>query len=188
MSGSKAAGRYAKALIDLSGEQNVLEAVKNDLLAFGATIKAHGELDNVLKNPVVFLEKKTGILEGLYKDKVNPITLSFFKLLVNKGRAALLGDIAGQFIEQYNQLNGIVKAEVIVASPLSDTDKNEVIALIKRELKAKQVELTEKVDEKLIGGLILKVGDKQFDGSIIGCLNRLRKELIGAAAKKVYNN
>lgn len=182
MSGSKAAGRYAKSLIDLAQEQNALEALKGDMLAFEATVNGHSELDAILKNPIIPLDKKLGILEGLFKSSANAITQSFFKLLVNKGRSALLADIAAQFIEQYNALKGIVKAEVTSANTLTEQNKAEVVALVKKELNAQEVELVEKVDEKLIGGLILKVGDKQFDGSVAGGLNRLKKELAGAVA------
>lgn len=182
MSESKAAGRYAKSLIDLSKEQNALEDLKRDMLAFEAIVERHSELSAILKNPIVPLDKKLGILEALFKNTVHTITLSFFKLLVNKGRAALLVDIASQFIKQYNEFKGIVKVEVSTATSLTDAAKAEVIALVKNKIGANEVQLVEKVDEQLIGGLVLKVGDRQFDGSIANGLNRLKKELAGRIA------
>lgn len=179
MSESKAAGRYAKSLIDLSREQNALEELKSDMLHFEATIDAVSELNAILKNPIVPLDKKLGILESLFKATAHAITLSFFKLLVKKGRAALLADIASQFIKQYNELKGIVKVEVSSASPLTDTARTEVINLVKKNVGANEVIVVEKVDESLIGGLVLKVGDRQFDGSVASGLNRLKKELAG---------
>lgn len=182
MSESKAAGRYAKSLIDLSKEENALEAIKSDMLAFEATVSKVVELNAILKNPIVPLDKKLGILEGLFKATAHTITLSFFQLLVKKGRAALLADIASQFIKQYNELKGIVKVEVSSATPLTDEAKDEVINLVKSKVGANEVQLIEKVDERLIGGLVLKVGDRQFDGSIATGLNRLKKEFAAGIA------
>lgn len=182
MSESKAAGRYAKSLIDLSQEQNALEDLKNDMLAFEATVEKVSELNAVLKNPIVPLDKKLAILEGLFKTTAHTITLSFFKLLVKKGRAALLADIASQFVKQYNELKGIVKVEVSSATALTEAAKAEVVNLVKNNIGAKEVVLIEKIDQNLIGGLVLTVGDRQFDGSIATGLNRLKKEFASGIA------
>ena len=71
----------------------------------------------------------------------------------------------------------VVTAEVLSATALTDANKAEIIAVVKREIGANEVIIKEKISEKLIGGFILKVGDKQFDASISGSLNKLKKEL-----------
>ena len=173
---SKAGARYAKSLIDLSTEQNALEQIKNDMVFFEQVVDDNSELEAILKNPIVPLDKKAGILNDLFGSKVHQITNSFLKLVVNKGRAAILFDTAKQFIAQYNAIKGIVTAEVTSAIALTDASKAEVVALVKKEIGANEVIVKEKVDEKLIGGFILKVGDKQFDASIASGLNKLKKE------------
>ncbi|WP_231459032.1 MULTISPECIES: ATP synthase F1 subunit delta [unclassified Pedobacter] len=176
MSEIKVASRYAKSLIDLAVENNALESTFNDMVLFEKAVDETPELEAILKNPIVPLDKKTGILNGIFADKVSKLTIAYFKIVVSKGRSAILFATAKQFVEQYNKINGIVTADVISATVLSATAKEEVIAIVKKELGAKQVIINEKVDEKLIGGFILKVGDKQFDASIASGLNKLKKE------------
>ena len=173
---SKAGARYAKSLLDLSKEQNAVEEVKNDMVFFEKIVDDNSELEAILKNPIVPLDKKQGILQGIFGGKVHAITASFFKLVVNKGRSAILYDTSAQFIAQYNAIKGIVTAEVTSASTLTDANRAEVVALVKKELGASEVVVKEKVDPALIGGFILKVGDKQFDASIASGLTKLKKE------------
>jgi F-type H+-transporting ATPase subunit delta len=181
MSG-KAGARYAKSLIDLSTEQNALEEIKNDMVLFEKIVHDNNELEAILKNPIVPLDKKLGILTDVFGNKVHKITNSFLKLVVNKGRSAILFDTAKQFVAQYNLIKGIVTAEVTSAIALTDTSRAEIVSLVKKELGAKEVLVKEKIDEKLIGGFILKVGDKQFDASIASGLSKLKKEFAQGVA------
>ncbi len=173
---SKAASRYAKSLIDLSTERNALEEMKNDMVLFEKVVGDNSELEAILKNPIVPLDKKSGILNDVFGSKVHVITQSFLKLVVNKGRAGILFETSKQFIHQYNLIKGIVTAEVTSATALTDENRKEIVALVKKELGANEVIVKEKLDDKLIGGFILKVGDKQFDASIASGLNKLKRE------------
>ena len=173
---SKAGARYAKSLLDLSKEQNAVEEVKNDMVFFEKVVDDHSELEAILKNPIVPLDKKQGILQGIFGGKVHAITASFFKLIVSKGRSSILYDTSEQFIAQYNAIKGIVTAEVTSTSSLTDANKAEIISLVKKELGANEVLVKEKVNPELIGGFILKVGDRQFDASIASGLTKLKKE------------
>ena len=173
---SKAASRYAKSLIDLSIEQNSLEEMRNDMVLFEYVVDKNNELEAILKNPIVPLDKKSGILSDVFGTKVHKITQSFLKLVVNKGRAGILFETSKQFIHQYNLIKGIVTAEVKSAIALTEDNRKEIISLVKKELGANEVIVKEKLDDKLIGGFILKVGDKQFDASIASGLNKLKRE------------
>lgn len=173
---SKAGARYAKSLLDLSKEQNAVEEVKNDMVFFEQVVDDNAQLEAILKNPIVPLDKKQGILKGIFGGKVHAITENFLKLIVNKGRAAILFDTAKQFVQQYNAIKGIVTAEITSASTLTEANKVEVANLVKKELGANEVLVKEKVNPALIGGFILKVDDKQFDASIAGSLTKLKKE------------
>jgi F-type H+-transporting ATPase subunit delta len=173
---SKAASRYAKSLIDLSTEQNALEEMKNDMVLFEDVVNSNSELEAILKNPIVPLDKKSGILNDVFGNKVHKITQSFLRLVVNKGRAGILFETSKQFIHQYNLIKGIVTAEVTSATALTDENRKEIISLVKKELGANEVIIKEKLNDKLIGGFILKVGDKQFDASIASGLNKLKRE------------
>ena len=175
MSEIQVATRYAKSLIDLAGEKSAVETIKKDIELFLATCRANPELQAILKNPIIGLDKKANILDGLFSGKVHEMILSFFKIVVRKGRAEILFATAKEFITQYNVIKNVVKATVTSASPLSEENITQIEEVVKQATKG-EVILTSIVDPKLIGGFILKVGDKQFDTSISSKLNKLRKE------------
>ncbi|MBC7759300.1 MAG: ATP synthase F1 subunit delta [Phormidesmis sp. FL-bin-119] len=175
MSEIQVATRYAKSLIDLAGEQKAVEAIKKDIELFLETCRANPELQAILKNPIISLDKKANILDGLFSGKVHDMILSFFRIVVRKGRAEILFGTAKEFITQYNVIKNVVKATVTSASPLSQENISQIEDVVKKSTNG-EVILTSIVDPKLIGGFILKVGDKQFDTSISSKLNKLRKE------------
>lgn len=168
------ASRYAKSLLDLAQEQGQLDAVKAEIESVISVLKSNAELLAVLKNPIISGDKKRNILAALFDGKVNPIILSFFYILVNKGRAAILLDIAQEFIRTYNEAKGIVKASVTSATALSERNLAELKQIIAEEIKATVV-LKNVVDPSLIGGFVVRVGDRQIDASIAGRLNKLEK-------------
>jgi F-type H+-transporting ATPase subunit delta len=176
MSEHKAASRYAKSLIDLSTEQNAFEEMKNDMVLLEQVIDQNPELEAILRNPIVHLNKKTGILDNVFGDKVHAVTKAFLKLVVSKGRAGILFAISKAFISQYNLIKGIVTAEVTSATGLTDANRAEITNIVKKENGANVVVIKEKINDKLIGGFVLKVGDRQFDASISSSLNKLKKE------------
>ena len=175
MSEIQVATRYAKSLIDLAGEKSAVETIKKDIELFLATCRANPELQAILKNPIIGLDKKANILDGLFSGKVHEMILSFFKIVVRKGRAEILFATAKEFITQYNVIKNVVKATVTSASPLSEENISQIEEVVKQSTKG-EIILTSIVDPKLIGGFILKVGDKQFDTSISSKLSKLRKE------------
>lgn len=177
MSENKAASRYAKSLIDLSTERNAFEEIKNDMVLLEQVIGENHELEAILKNPIVPLDKKAGILDNLFGNKVNEVTRAFFKLVVSKGRSGILFETSKAFIAQYNAIKGIVTAYVTSATELTAESRAEIVSIVKRESGANKVVIKEKVDDELIGGFILKVGDRQFDASIASSLSKLKKEL-----------
>ena len=152
-----------------------MEQIKSDIVSFIGVLKENPTLLAVLKNPIISPGKKLNILDGLFASKFNPMILSFFKLLVNKGRSPILHSIAIEFINEYNVIKNIVKATVVSAAPLSNENRKAIENIVK-EATSGEVLLTEKLDSNLIGGFVLTVGDKQFDTSLSSKLRSLKKE------------
>jgi len=175
MSEIQVASRYAKSLIDLAEEQNSLEAIKSDVETFIKVCKASSQLQAVLRNPIISPDKKLAILNNLFDNEAHPMILAFFKIVVSKGRSEVLYPTAKEFINEYNRRKGIVTATVTSAAPLSETNKQEIIDVVKEATKGTVV-LEARADPDLIGGFVLKVGDRQFDTSIATSLNKLKKE------------
>lgn len=175
MSELTVAARYAKSLIDLAQEQNLVEPIKGDMELFLGTLKANPELKAVLANPIVSHIKKVKILDEIFAGKVNNASLAFFKLMVNKSRGEVLYATAGEFVNLYDIKKHIVHASVVSATELSEENKQKIIADI-QEASGGTVKLEAKVDPSLIGGFVLTVGDRQIDTSIASDLHKLKKE------------
>lgn len=174
MSEFKVASRYAKSLIDLSIEQGTLETVKQDMEQFIAVLRNNKELQAVLKNPIMKQDKKRNILQALFSGKIHPSISSFFEIMVRKGRAGILYATAQEFVREYNEHKCIVKATVTSATELSKENFEALKKVIAEETRS-EIILTNLVDPSLIGGFVIKVGDRQLDTSIAGRLHKLEK-------------
>ncbi len=170
------AGRYAKSLIDLALEQGQLEAVHSDMLYMSNMMKNSAELVTILKSPVVPGDKKQKVLTALTEGKIGPITASFNRLLITKGRESFLPEIVYAFIEQYKENKGIHTVTLTTAMPVSDEVKNSIIQKIKLGAHMKEVELEAIVDEKIIGGFILEADGRRVDASIAYDLANIKKQ------------
>lgn len=176
MSDIRIAGRYAKSLIELAQEKGILEEVHDDLKSFDEVVKENRNLLMALKNPILKPEKKKAILHALFQD-VNQLTIAFFDIITRKNRADVLPAIASEFHKQYNIIKGIQVAQVSTAAPLDAALRDRIISLVK-DISGKQIiQLNEKVNDQLIGGFVLTVGDKQIDDSIKTKLSHLRRDL-----------
>jgi len=182
MSELTVASRYAKSLIDLSQEQNSLEETNNDMNFFLHTLKANPQLKAVLGNPIISHSKKLSILEAIFSSKVNKLYISFFKLMVNKGRGEVLYTTAQEFNNQYNILKHITKATVVSATALSEANKQTLMDEVKAAVGG-EVILDAKTDPSLIGGFVLTVGDRQVDTSIAADLKKLKKDFAAGIVK-----
>ena len=174
MSVFKVASRYAKSLIDLAQENNNLDQVKIDMDGVVQVIKTSTELQAVLTNPIIKTDRKTAILTALFSDKVKPEILAFFHIMAKKGRANLIYPTAQEFVREYNEVKGIVNVEVTSAAALSQENLQALKQSIAQQLN-KEIILINKVDATLIGGFIVKVGDRLLDESIQGKLNKLER-------------
>lgn len=182
MSELTVASRYAKSLIDLAQEQNNLEAINNDMNFFLHTLKANPQLKAVLGNPIISQAKKIAILSDLFSGKVAQLSISFFNIMVNKGRGEVLFATAQEFNNQYNIIKHITKATVVSAAPLSEANKSKLLDEVKAAIGG-EVILDAKTDPSLIGGFVLTVGDRQVDTSIANSLKKLKKDFAAGIVK-----
>lgn len=175
MSGIRIASRYAKSLLDLCIERGQLDVVKTDMEMIDRAMDGNRDLRVMLASPVINTDAKVDILNRIFKGNVSDITLGFIVLLTNKGREKLLHEVVDSFISQVRMHRGITSAEVSSAIALDAASRQNVLdAAIK--LAGGPVELIEKVDASLIGGFVLKVGDKQIDSALSSRIKALKRE------------
>lgn len=184
MMDTKVATRYAKSLIDLALDKGILEEIYRDMLLFNDISQQNRDFVLMLRNPIINHDKKKAILYALFQDKVHKSTLAIFDIIVRKNREAYLPAIADAFIEMYRKQKGIEKAAVTTAVPMDDTLRSTLKQQITQKV-GKQIELTEAIDPSIIGGFILKIGDKQMDNSIRFKLKALAHELSDTSYTKV---
>ena len=170
---SRIAERYAKSIISLAQEKGSLEALKEDMELIKNTCDESRELRLALKNPIIKSDRKYKIFTSLFSDKVQQMTSRFSEIICSKGRGNLLYEIVSEVLLQYNTLKGILGATVTTAFALTDDLRGEFRRVLK-EVTGKEVVLAEQINESLIGGYILTVGDKQVDASIESRLKELK--------------
>ncbi len=180
MRGVRAAARYAKALKQLAQEKGILNDVLNDINTIYSSINENRELALLLQSPLVKSERKKTILLSIYQGKVNELTLTFIKQVVALGRENILAVICEEFVNQYNEFNNIAKVTVKTSIPLQADQKTELINIIKSKYNFSSIDLDEQIDESLIGGMVIRIGDMQLDASIRRQLNDIKNELVHA--------
>ncbi len=171
----KVASRYAKSLLGIAVEENKLEELHNDMQLINKVCDDNRELELLLKSPIVRTDKKEAILEEVFGKNISQIAKSFISIILNKKREGLLPDIANAFVDAYKKHKNITTATVTSAIQLTKQQKDAVVKLLNTQGK-ENVDLVEVVDEEIIGGLILRVGDKQVDESIKRKLANLEME------------
>lgn len=175
MSELRIATRYAKSLLDLAVEKGFLEDIHADMRLFAGIVEKNFSFELMLKNPIINQDKKQAILHEIFKKKVHPVTLTFFDIILRKNRERFLPAIAASFDSMYNQHKGIEKAVITTPFPLNDALRKEFEKTVAK-ITGKKVILAEKVDPSIIGGYILKIGDRQLDESVNGKLKALSYE------------
>lgn len=166
------AKRYAKSVLELSKENGVVDAVSDDMKLFIKVCEQNHDLVLMLLNPIIATDKKMNVLNSIFNGKVNKLTISFFEIVTRKGREKYLVQIAKEFVAKYKQLKNIQTAEITSAVGLDDKLRKQVYDIIRNSTNS-EVELIEKIDNKLIGGFILRMDDKQYDASISSELRKL---------------
>jgi len=171
---SRVTKRYAKSLIDLAINQNKLSVCFEDMLLISKSCHESKELQLLLKSPIIKTDKKLNVLKQIFIDKIDVLSMSFINIITSKKREFLLAAIAISFIELYKKHKKIETAIVTTANPLDEQLRTEIINFIKKHGE-KDVELTEIVDKNIIGGTIIRMGDKQLDASISTTINELKQ-------------
>ncbi len=171
---SRAAIRYAKALLSLALDKKKADKVNDDMLSIANGIASSNELSEALKNSVIRAEDKKKVIEKVFP-KTEGLSKDLFDLLIQNNRFGLLEAIANQYTVLYKQHNNEEVAIVTTAVAMTKELEQKVLSKIK-DLTDKKVTVENIVDESIIGGFVLRVGDMQFDSSIANKLNNLKRE------------
>lgn len=175
MKSTKSAVRYAKALLELAIEQNKLESISNDMNAIIAANDETRDFQLFLSSPLIQAEKKVSIFNQLF-DYFDELSLSFVSLITKNGRENILVEIAASFQDQLKAHQGIVPVTLVSSKKLDEATVNAILAKVKPSVKG-EIELTEKIDEEILGGFVVKIGNTQVDASVANQLKNLKQRL-----------
>ncbi|MEA1786626.1 ATP synthase F1 subunit delta [Arenibacter sp. GZD96] len=174
MKDSKVAVRYAKAVLDAAISNKSADAVEKDMRSILTTLSGSKELQDFLKNPVVDGSTKKKVLHTVFTD-ANAITEGLFTILLENKRIALLNEVALKYIILNETLKGEELAVVTTAVALTPELEKKVLKKI-NELTKNKISIKNNIDESILGGFVLRIGDLQYDASIAQTLRNLKKE------------
>ncbi|WP_372946723.1 ATP synthase F1 subunit delta [Mariniphaga sp.] len=171
--------RYAKAIFSLAKEKNQLVSLKEDMDLISGVSSQSEDFILLLKSPVVKTSKKVHIIQLIFQKKISSLTLQFLELVVQNNREVFIPSICRNVLTLIRKEKNIKTAVITTAQAIDEKLLQKAKKILEEELGTK-VELSAKVNSELIGGMILRIDDKQYDASILTQLNKLKQEMLKA--------
>ena len=182
MDQSKINVRYAKALFTLAKEKSLTTELRRDAGLIADVCVTSTDFNLLLDSPVVKGSNKIKAVKSIFQDRINVFSLNFLILIIENKREKYIPGIFRNLEDLYRQEEGIQKALLTSSQPLNDSIVLQIRQILEKEFKSK-VELSQKVNPELIGGFVLRVGDQQYDASIITQLKKIKEQLLETELK-----
>lgn len=179
MNQSKISVRYAKAFVEAAKEQNVLDAVRADVKFLLELIKEVPEMDALLESPVLSTSDKISGIKSTLSSSLQPLSLNFLIMVIENRREMHMKLMLLDFDKMYKESQGVKSAELTTAVPIDDILKQQIAGIIQQKFNSK-IELSSKVDPDILGGLIMRVEDRQYDMSVATRLNDIKQKFLNS--------
>jgi len=176
---------YASAMIDLAKASDQVDALLEELDDLAQRIEADAEFDAFLSSPMVDVETRRRILEKLFRGRYSDLFVDSLQVLNRKGRLGLIRGVAKAYRLASEELQGRVQVLVQSATPLTRRHRESLREITARHT-GKEVELVETIDESLLGGLVIRIGDDKFDASVATKLRTLAGRLLERASREIH--
>lgn len=167
---------YSEALFEVALEENKVELFLEELEFIVDTFKTYPDFYELFKSPRIKVDEKKKIIEEVFSDKLSSEMNNFLKIVLDKRRGYYIEHIKSEYENLYNDHKGIIKAVATTAVALSEEEQNSLKERLE-EITGKNIKLTNKVDKSLIGGVLVKLGDKVIDGTVKARLDDLKEDL-----------
>jgi len=171
---SRAAIRYAKAILETAVSTGKANQVNDDMKSIIVAVNSSADLKDFLASPIITSEVKMNVLSEIF-GSVQADTKSLFRLLQENKRFEILEAIATQFNVQFDEMNGVEVAKVTTAFPITADLEAKILAKA-TSISTKKITIQNTVDPSIIGGFILRIGDKQYNASVSNRLQELKRE------------
>ena len=174
------AGRYSLALYELASEAKIVNEVEEHSFSIINLIEKSEDFRFLIKDPTSAIEEQLKVLNKISeKNKLNELLTKFLSFLISKRRFFYVERILKDFIETCSKKRGEIKAELVAAKQLSDSEINNIKEELAKNFSSK-IKLNYKNDPSLIGGLIVQVGSTMVDTSIRSKLQKIENKMIEA--------
>lgn len=169
--------RYAEAMIRVGLNLNSIDKIQDELNQIIEVVNANVELKRFLNNPGLSSKDKKTVIEKLLKKEASSYTVNFLKLLVDKGRIKSISEIVKQYTVLADQIKKCLNIRVITSADIAKDQLKKIGERYKTQYGSKDVKVDHVIDTSIIGGVIVKIGDKMIDGSIKGKLDGMLNAL-----------
>jgi F-type H+-transporting ATPase subunit delta len=176
-----AARRYARALLDVAAQKDDPARLREELRAAVALLQGNRELSAALAHPGLGSERRRRLALAIFEGKSSPLFSRLLALLAERGRTGLLSEIERAYAAAWNAQRGAVSAQAVSALPLDAAQQDGLKSAI-RGATGREVELETQVDASLIGGVLVTMDGRTYDGSVRRQLARLREALAGGGS------
>jgi F-type H+-transporting ATPase subunit delta len=178
MSDTSVAKRYAVALFQIAKEQNLLDTFEEELRAIKEVFSNNDDLQVFLQHPKVTAEAKKKLIGEAFENTSIQVRNTLL-LMADRHRTDVIAQMAVDFIELINEERSVADALVYTVRPLTDSELDAVSAAFAAKVGKKTLRIENIVDRSVLGGIKLRIGNRIFDGSVSGKLERLERELLG---------
>jgi F-type H+-transporting ATPase subunit delta len=180
------AGVYARALLTLAESQGLADAVVEELDSLLAEADRNPAFEDFLISPLVETTERGRVLDELFRGKLTEVLLDTLQVMNEKGRAGLLRALVQAYHQELEELRGLIRVKVETAVPLNDTSRRQLQQAVS-DFTGKQAMLEERIDEALVGGVVLKVADRRIDSSVAKELHKLNQKLLDRASQEIHS-
>ena len=168
---------YGEALFELVLEKGTMDEALEELNGVLGVLKEHGELDQLLTHPKISKEEKISVMEQVFKGRISDDVLGFLLILIEKDRYTELPAVAEYFISQVREYKNIGTAQVTSAFPVTEEQKKQIEEKLLSTTDYTAFEMEYQTDPSLIGGVIIRLGDRVVDGSVRNKLAKLAQSV-----------
>lgn len=165
--------RYAKAYFSLAKEKNIVDSAKDDMELLSMICNESDEFKFLLESPVINTSSKIILMSKVFEGKIDDQSLQFLKLITENKREIFLPAICRNFLHLARKDRGIKTAVITSATAIAPATLDRIKTILEEELDSK-IELSGRVNPAILGGLIVRVDDRQFDGSIFAQLKKIK--------------
>lgn len=167
---------YAQALFEVALELDSLDQIRDELGFINETFKTHPEFYEVFRTPKINKEERKDIITKVFGESLSKEVMNFMKILIDKRRGTAIGGIYSEYVDMVDAHKGVVKAVVESAIPLTDDEQTALTEKLAK-VTGQEVRLTSVVKPEVIGGLVVRIGDKVIDGSVKNRLDIMKDNL-----------